>query len=226
MIANVTINFKYLGGSSLSGPITQLQNAITNNYFANVEIYNTKSLKAFDRNKGGQLINVAGSPPVVITEFTPNQPVNNKTNTGNGTSSNSTNNNVAAGSQKTKEVNADIKNNKNNSKKVSVKDPCPICPPVGYTLYENQDQGFVCVSYSELDEVFHSFWSSKVSGFFPCHSEIITSVEKNDAIKTRNQWKLDTKKPSDDLKYSFIRTCTAFPGCKALYQNQASRLNH
>ena len=49
MICDVTINFKYLGGSSLSGPVTELQNAVSNNYFANVEFYNDKALKAFER---------------------------------------------------------------------------------------------------------------------------------------------------------------------------------
>jgi chaperonin cofactor prefoldin len=51
MICDVSITFKYLGGSSLSGPITQLQNAISNNYFANVEVHTSQALKAFDRFK-------------------------------------------------------------------------------------------------------------------------------------------------------------------------------
>lgn len=56
MLCDVTINFKYIGGSSLSGPITKLQNAVSTNYFANEEFYHcdnsfTKSLHAFDRYK-------------------------------------------------------------------------------------------------------------------------------------------------------------------------------
>jgi hypothetical protein len=44
MIATVSINFKYIGGQGLKGPITQLQNALSNNYFANTEMYNPNSL--------------------------------------------------------------------------------------------------------------------------------------------------------------------------------------
>lgn len=43
MIVNVDISFKFIGGSSLSGPINKLQNAISFNYFANTEIYDTRS---------------------------------------------------------------------------------------------------------------------------------------------------------------------------------------
>ena len=44
MIANVSINFKYIGGQGLKGPVSQLQNALSNNYFANTEMYNPNSL--------------------------------------------------------------------------------------------------------------------------------------------------------------------------------------
>jgi hypothetical protein len=40
MIANVDLNFSMIGGSSLSGPITQLQNAVSFNFFANTSVYN------------------------------------------------------------------------------------------------------------------------------------------------------------------------------------------
>lgn len=40
MIANVDLNFSIIGGSSLSGPITQLQNAVSFNFFANTSVYN------------------------------------------------------------------------------------------------------------------------------------------------------------------------------------------
>jgi len=43
MIANVMLSFKFIGGSSLSGPINRLQNAVSFNYFANTEIYDTRS---------------------------------------------------------------------------------------------------------------------------------------------------------------------------------------
>lgn len=43
MIANVTIGFKFLGGSDLSGPIERLQNAVSSNFFANTSVYDRKS---------------------------------------------------------------------------------------------------------------------------------------------------------------------------------------
>ena len=43
MIANVTIAFKFLGGSSLMGPINKLQNALSFNYFANTQVYDARA---------------------------------------------------------------------------------------------------------------------------------------------------------------------------------------
>ena len=40
MIAKVDLSFKFIGGSSLGGPIKQLQNAVTFNFFANTGVYN------------------------------------------------------------------------------------------------------------------------------------------------------------------------------------------
>lgn len=39
MMANININFKFLGGQDISGPIERLQNAVTANYYANASIY-------------------------------------------------------------------------------------------------------------------------------------------------------------------------------------------
>jgi hypothetical protein len=39
MLANVNINFKFVGGQDISGPIERLQNAVTSNYYANASIY-------------------------------------------------------------------------------------------------------------------------------------------------------------------------------------------
>ena len=41
MIVKVDMGFKFIGGSSLGGPIKQLQNAVSFNFFANTGIYNT-----------------------------------------------------------------------------------------------------------------------------------------------------------------------------------------
>ena len=52
MIANINLSFKYIGGSSMSGPITRLQTAITNNFFANTELYvNRRVDRAVNRFK-------------------------------------------------------------------------------------------------------------------------------------------------------------------------------
>ena len=43
MIANVSMSFKFIGGSSLTGPINKLQNAVSFNYFANTEVYDPRA---------------------------------------------------------------------------------------------------------------------------------------------------------------------------------------
>ena len=43
MIANVTLSFKFLGGSSLNGPINRLQNALSFNYYANTHVYDVRA---------------------------------------------------------------------------------------------------------------------------------------------------------------------------------------
>ena len=39
MIATVSMNFKYIGGQGMEAPVSELQNALSNNYFANTELY-------------------------------------------------------------------------------------------------------------------------------------------------------------------------------------------
>ena len=43
MIANVSISFKFIGGSSLLGPINKLQNALSFNYYANTQVYDPRA---------------------------------------------------------------------------------------------------------------------------------------------------------------------------------------
>ena len=43
MFANVDINFTFLGGSDISGPIARLQNAASFNYYANTSVYERRS---------------------------------------------------------------------------------------------------------------------------------------------------------------------------------------
>jgi len=44
MICTVDLNFKFIGGSSLGGPISQLQNAVGFNFFANTGLYNPRTI--------------------------------------------------------------------------------------------------------------------------------------------------------------------------------------
>lgn len=51
MICDINIRFKFIGGSSLAGHITRLQNALSFNYYANTEVYDNRSeLAEYDEN--------------------------------------------------------------------------------------------------------------------------------------------------------------------------------
>ena len=43
MMANIDINFVFIGGSDLGGPITRLQNAVSFNYYANTAVYDNRA---------------------------------------------------------------------------------------------------------------------------------------------------------------------------------------
>ena len=43
MYADVSINFRFIGGSDLSGPIEKLQNAVSFNYYSNTSVYDRRS---------------------------------------------------------------------------------------------------------------------------------------------------------------------------------------
>ena len=43
MYANVNMNFNFIGGQDIAGPIERLQNAVTSNYYANASIYDHKA---------------------------------------------------------------------------------------------------------------------------------------------------------------------------------------
>lgn len=51
MIADVSMSFEFIGGSSLGGHITRLQNALSFNYYANTEVYDDRSeLASYSEN--------------------------------------------------------------------------------------------------------------------------------------------------------------------------------
>ena len=53
MIANVTLGITFIGGQDITGPIAQLQNAVSSNFYANASIYdksaNTNDIGIYQR---------------------------------------------------------------------------------------------------------------------------------------------------------------------------------
>ena len=62
MMADVTIRFNFIGGSSLAGPISRLQNALSFNMYANTEVYDDRSELA-DFDGEGNIIKFAPFNP-------------------------------------------------------------------------------------------------------------------------------------------------------------------
>lgn len=61
MFADININFTFLGGSDLGGPIARLQNAVSFNYYANASVYDNRAEKVeYDSNGSGKEINFKG----------------------------------------------------------------------------------------------------------------------------------------------------------------------
>lgn len=48
MFARISLNFKFLGGNDIAGPIARLQNAVSFNYYANQSIYDDRAYKSED----------------------------------------------------------------------------------------------------------------------------------------------------------------------------------
>ena len=71
MIANVNLSFKFVGGSSLMGPIDKLQNALSFNYYANSQVYDPRAdyiAKSNDITKPYNIVKGATS----LTAYTTN----------------------------------------------------------------------------------------------------------------------------------------------------------
>lgn len=74
MLANVSMNFKMIGGHGIAEPVEQLQNALSFNYYANTEIYDERSVWTEDTTAiDKQIATALGLEPEV------NTPVNNVT---------------------------------------------------------------------------------------------------------------------------------------------------
>jgi len=79
MLAKITLGFDFIGGHGLAGPVAQLQNALSFNYYANTEIYDeravaTESTKERDEQIVGKIIDRQGSQAPVQTPIN-NQPI-------------------------------------------------------------------------------------------------------------------------------------------------------
>ena len=70
MIAKITLSFDFIGGHGLAGPVEQLQNALSFNYYANTEIYDERAVATEDTSERdnaivGKLVPNSSSSPTV-----------------------------------------------------------------------------------------------------------------------------------------------------------------
>ena len=81
MIAKVTLGFDFIGGHGLAGPVQELQNALSFNYYANTEIYDerstpTESTKERDEALVQKII--AKNPGISASETSNQNDINNQ----------------------------------------------------------------------------------------------------------------------------------------------------
>ena len=104
MIANVSLNFKFIGGQGLAGAVDKLQNALTFNYYANTEMYDERadvtdtSYKVLDK----QFLDFFG---ITVPPPTTNQAKNTNNN---GQSNNTTIGNITSTVTTTTDTNGKI----------------------------------------------------------------------------------------------------------------------
>ena len=70
MIAKISLSFDFIGGNGLAGPVEQLQNALSFNYYANTEIYDERAVATEDTSERdnaivGKLVPNSSSSPTV-----------------------------------------------------------------------------------------------------------------------------------------------------------------
>jgi hypothetical protein len=83
MIANVTMSFDFIGGSGLAGPIDELQNALSFNYYGNTEIYDERATATEDTSSldAKMVQSVLDRQPSTTVNNVTNQATNNGGNT-------------------------------------------------------------------------------------------------------------------------------------------------
>lgn len=87
MIVDVNLSFKFIGGSSLEGPIARLQNAVSFNFFANSELYDSRS-ETYDKLKNSgtnsnnsDVVDVINSTSIDVNQVGENNEELSKTET-------------------------------------------------------------------------------------------------------------------------------------------------
>ena len=74
MFAKVSLNFAFLGGSDLAGPISRLQNAVSFNYYANTSVYDNRAeMVQYDSDGNGREVKFKpySYPDMIHTNGTP-----------------------------------------------------------------------------------------------------------------------------------------------------------
>lgn len=68
MMANISIGFKFLGGSDIEGPIRRLQNAVSFNYYANTSIYDGRATisDGYDAKRDGVTHDTTSEIPITM----------------------------------------------------------------------------------------------------------------------------------------------------------------
>jgi hypothetical protein len=81
MLAKISLSFDFIGGHGLAGPVKQLQNALSFNYYANTEIYDersvsTESTKERDEQMVAKIVKGAGTatPTIGVNNVSNPQP--------------------------------------------------------------------------------------------------------------------------------------------------------
>ena len=55
MMADISLNFHFIGGQNLDGPVAQLQNAISHNYYANSSVYTPPKSAVYEKFINGEI---------------------------------------------------------------------------------------------------------------------------------------------------------------------------
>lgn len=118
MLANVDISFKFIGGSTLEGPINKLQNALSFNYYANSQVYDaradyiSKERTSIKKTENGQITETLA--PESTTGYYLNNLVNDQYN-GNANSYDIIEKTVSSSSSSSEPTINQVEANDNNS---------------------------------------------------------------------------------------------------------------